>query len=531
MSPLSSRPPLSRRHLLQGFAAVATSSVLSGCGSTLYRTLAAPTTRPLAVPRPSPTLPVAILPPTAAPPPIPATQPIPSGPLTPASLTITTSALGNFGPGFVGLSYEKQVLSSPLFTAANTDLIGLFKRLGSGVLRIGGDSVDRTVWTPDGTGQTSAQTSAQIAPADVNGLAAFLQATGWTCIYGINLGGSATGATTPTLAAAEVSYVAEQLGTSLVGIELGNECETYGNPGSFYPYNWTVQSFESLWMQYRDSILEATPGAPLTGPASASNVDGWAIPFGEYVTRGSIHLLTHHYDRGNGSSATAEDLVSPDAALAGQLLQLKYGAESIDVPFRIDQCSAYSGGGIAGISDTFASSLWAIDMVFNCALGGATGINFQSGNQTASTPIPDNQGLVLSPQPLFYGLLLASMAGQGTLLSTQLSAASLNVTTYAIQTSDGGLSLLIVNKDATQNLDLSITLPAAMTSASLQALTQLSSGATSPSLTALSGITLQGATVAADGTFNPSAAYALNLTGQQLTCYIPALSAVLIQLT
>jgi hypothetical protein len=226
-----------------------------------------------------------------------------------------------------------------------------------------------------------------------------------------------------------------------------------------------------------------------------------------------------------------EDLLSPDTALLSELLQLKYGAQSIDVPFRIAEGNSYSGAGAAGVSNAYTSSLWAIDMIFNCALGGAAGVNFQGGNQATYTPIADNSGTVVGPQPIFYGLLMAALAGQGTLLFTQLSAGSLNVTGYAIKASDGAMSLLIVNKDETENLDLSIALPETMTSATLQTMTQLSSGATAPSLTALSGVTIQGATVATDGSFNPGAAYGLTLSGTQLSCYVPALSAVLIQLT
>jgi hypothetical protein len=125
------------------------------------------------------------------------------------------------------------------------------------------------------------------------------------------------------------------------------------------------------------------------------------------------------------------------------------------------------------------------------------------------------------------------MVGDGTLLATQLSAGSLNVTGYAIQAAGGGMSLVIVNKDAAQNLDLSITLPQSlsMSAATLQTLTQLSVGASVPSLSALSGVTIQGAAVGVDGAFRPDAAYALSLNGAQLSCYVPALSAVLIQLS
>lgn len=503
--------------MLQGFAAAAASSVLSGCGASIYRTVTSSSNTLPAPSQPSSTVPG------------PTPQPLPIGAITAASMTIGASTVGSFGQGFVGLAYEKQALYMPLFSAANSDLIGLFARLGPSVLRIGGTSVDENVWTPEGKGQTTGQ----IAPSDVNSLASFLQATGWTCIYGVNLGGSATGATTAALAAAEVAYVAQQLGSSLVGVEIGNECENYGDPGSYYPDNWTVEMFESLWKQYRQAIVAVTPAAPITGPAAGSNVDGWTIPFGEYVTRNEINLLTQHYYRGPGtaSTATVEDLLSPDTALLSELLQLKYGAQSIDVPFRIAEGNSYSGAGAAGVSNAYASSLWAIDMIFNCALGGAAGVNFQGGNQATYTPIADNSGTVVGPQPIFYGLLMAALAGQGTLLFTQLSAGSLNVTGYAIKASDGAMSLLIVNKDETENLDLSIALPETMTSATLQTMTQLSSGATAPNLSALSGVTIQGATVATDGSFNPGAAYGLTLSGTQLSCYVPALSAVLIQLT
>jgi hypothetical protein len=70
-----------------------------------------------------------------------------------------------------------------------------------------------------------------------------------------------------------------------------------------------------------------------------------------------------------------------------------------------------------------------------------------------------------------------------------------------------------------------------MTTATLQAMTQLSPGATVPALAALSGVTIQGGAVSIDGSFAPGTAYDLTITGQQLSCYVPVLSAVLIQLT
>ena len=157
-------------------------------------------------------------------------QLVPSGPLTVSSLTVTTLAAGSIGPAFAGLSYEKAALQWSFFGASNVVGISLFQGLGTSVLRLGGSSVDQSVWTPNGAGRTYLQ----VAPSDIASLAVFVKATGWQCLYGINLGGAATGATTPALAAAEVAYAVEQFGSSLLGIEIGNEPDAYGEPGKLF---------------------------------------------------------------------------------------------------------------------------------------------------------------------------------------------------------------------------------------------------------------------------------------------------------
>lgn len=454
---------------------------------------------------------------------------MPGGTIAQASLTVSTGEAGLIGPGFAGLSYEKSSLCEPLFSAANTELVGLFKLLGPSILRIGGNSVDQSVWTPGGRGQTAGQ----IAPSDVAALGGFLRPAGWRCIYGVNLGGAASGATTPALAAAEVSSVAQQLGPALAGIEIGNECDGYGAPASYFADNWSLAQFQSLWGQFRTAILTATPGVPITGPASGSNVSTWTVPFGESVTRNSISLLTQHYYRGNGqsSAATAANLVLPDPNLVNSLGLLNAGARSIGIPYRMAECNSYYNGGASGVSDSFASALWVVDFLFNCAQGSAAGVNLHGGGDwTGYTPIADANGSVVGARPAYYGMLLFTLAGQGTLCQTQLSAGQINATAYAVRTAGGGLNLMVVNKDASQSLQLTAILPQIANTATLLAMTQLSSGASGPSLSATSGVTIQGAAVAGDGSFTPSSAYNLAAGSSQLACYVPAASAVLIQI-
>ena len=158
---------LSRRRFLQGAASLAAFSSLSGCGYSSNYIYHAPSGNPF---------------------------PLPSGPVVQGSLTVTRT-IGAIPSRFVGLSYEKLAMSYGYFHASNHNLIALFRRLGAGVLRIGGGAVDRLLWTSSGTG-----THAQISSTNIKDLAGFLQATGWLCLYAINLATS-----TPALAAEEAA--------------------------------------------------------------------------------------------------------------------------------------------------------------------------------------------------------------------------------------------------------------------------------------------------------------------------------------
>lgn len=456
-------------------------------------------------------------------------QPVPTGAVSQGLLNVSANAAGSIGTEFTGLSYEKSAITGSLFSASNEDLISLFKLLGSGVLRIGGNSVDQCVWSPNGPGRTAGQ----IAPSDVDALASFLSSAGWRCIYGINLGGAAKGTTSPEFAAAEAAYVAQKLGSSLAGIEIGNECDGYGAPGSYFAGNWSLAQFESLWNQFRDAIVAAAPGVPVTGPASGSNVANWTVPFGQAVTGKSVSLMTQHYYRGDGksSNATAANLLSTDLNLAKCLGLLNAASQSTGIPFRLGECNSYFNGGAVGVSNSYASALWMTDFLFNCALGGAVGVNVHGGNNVSYTPIADKAGAVVEVRPEFYGMMLFALAGKGTLYQTSLSLGGINATAYAVKDSSGNLNLVIVNKDTTQNLQLTISLPQKIGSATLITMNQNASGVEGPSLAATSGVTIQDSTIAPDGSFRPSSSYSLSVGSSQISCYVPALSAVLIKTT
>lgn len=495
--------PLTRRHILRSAAAGAGGALLSAA---ICRATGRAPTRP---------------------------QSAPTGPLTRASLTVTSNQRGAIPPFFTGLSYEKTELTYPAFTGKNSDMIGLFRRLGPGVLRLGGHEVEMNVWTPHGKGGNQGQ----IAPRDIDALEEFLSATGWRCLYGVNLEGAARGETTPALAAAEVAYVARRLGPALLGIEIGNEPNLYGRPRMGFAGHWSFEQYLALWRQYRDAILALTPNVPMTGPATAGATTTWTLPFGRAIGKERLSLLTQHYYRGDGGSpsSTVESLVSPDPKLLHVLAQLKTGAASIGIPFRVAECNSFYNQSHAYECDSYASALWVIDFLFNCAQAGATGVNLHSieispGRPAGYAPIADWHGVVEEVRPEYYGMVLHTLVGHGTLVATQLAVPDdLNLTAYAVQKPSGGINLIVNNKDAKSHLSLDLEMPQTARSATLIELMQHSKGTSLPTLSANAGVAIQGARVEKNGSFNPHMPYTIPIHGKQIKCYVPALSAVLIQ--
>ena len=181
---------------------------------------------------------------------------------------------------FVGLSYEVQQLADPsFFSAQNGGLIREFKALSStGVLRLGGNTSEFAYWKPkpdspepehppvrEVTGEPKARYYAVTAEA-VRNLAEFLQATGWTCIYGIGMGTN-----TPARAAEEAVFVAETLGNRLQYFQIGNEADLFDRHLRD-PKTWSAKTYLEEWLTLARAIAARVPAAKFGMPDVASNV-------------------------------------------------------------------------------------------------------------------------------------------------------------------------------------------------------------------------------------------------------------------
>ncbi len=428
--------------------------------------------------------------------------------------------LANIGADFAGFSFEKSHMIDGYFRGTNEPLIKLFKLLGPSLLRIGGNSVDRTLWDRNAdAGVGDGGVGTPIAPGEVDNLADFVKASDWKILYGVNMKRSPS----PSVAAEEASYAAGKFGDSLYGFEIGNENDLY--PGTALQPTWNYANFVAQWESFADAMRGGVPDASFTGPASAGHYSTWTVPFAQ-SEKTRIILLTQHYYRGNGQLATStlDLLLSPDPNLPTELQALAKAAADnrIAKGYRLAEANSFYNGGRNGVSNAYGTAMWVVDFLFTNAKYGSSGVNFHGGGNSAGyTPIADANGNVVGVRPEYYGLLLFRRAGTGPMYQTDVAAQNLNFTAYSIGQSDGSTKIIVLNKDANTTVHATLDLGKNVARADAIRLR-------GPDLAGTDGVTLGGAPVQIDGTWAPNAPETLATSGHTVTIDIPPVSAALI---
>src|SRR5262249_33676371 len=155
----------------------------------------------------------------------------------------------------------QQLVDPSFFSAHNSGLIRKFKALSStGVLRLGGNTSEFAYWkpmpgspepehphVPEGTGEPKAQYYPVTGAAGRN-LAGFLEATGWSCVYGIGMGTN-----TPARAAEEAVFVAATLGKRLEYFQIGNEADLFARHLRD-PKTWSAKTYLEEWLTLARAI-------------------------------------------------------------------------------------------------------------------------------------------------------------------------------------------------------------------------------------------------------------------------------------
>jgi hypothetical protein len=168
-------------------------------------------------------------------------------------------------------------------------------------------------------------------------------------------------------------------------------------------------------------------------------------------------------------------------------------ARDAGVGFRMGEVNTVSCGGAPGVSDTYASALWAAAFAMQMAAVGADGVDFHGGALPGDVShyaafVYDPAGRLVV-RPLYYGMRLASMAtaARGRLLPVTVAGAT-PLRAFATLGADGAVRVLVMNTAGVTVRGVNVSGPLARDgTATLVRLHADTLGATS-------GVTLGGAT-------------------------------------
>jgi hypothetical protein len=363
------------------------------------------------------------------------------------TVTVTTNnTSAEIAPRFLGLSYESSMLlpkdGKYYFNADDKALVQTFQTLGIKSLRVGANAVDDpTVPVPQ--------------EKDIDQLFNFARAAGVKVIYSFRLKNG-----DPADSARLAAYIAGHYADVLDSFSIGNE------PNFFLK---TYDAYFAQWKPHYDAILKAVPNAMFDGP-SASGPYAIALAKDLFADGHLAMVSDHYYFLGSGRAAEKDPPASRARFLTDSLHDeyakdfghTGYILRSNGVPYRIDELNSCYNGGAKDSSDTFASTLWALDCTHWWAQRHILGMNYHTGesvgrdgvfgaaNYAAFIHRPDGDGFTMRPQA--YALLAFTQGARGQSLGVSCLAQMTETATvihfdaYAYRDHDGSIFVTLINK-------------------------------------------------------------------------------------
>ncbi len=354
-----------------------------------------------------------------------------------------TEAGPKLTPHFLGLSYESSMLLPKAgryyFDSHDESLIHAFQTLGIKSLRVGANAVDDPkVPVPQ--------------PPDIDRLFDFARAAGVKVIYSFRLLNG-----DPADSARLAAYIAAHDADVL-------DCFSIGNEPDFYLR--TFHTYYPAWKPHYDAILRAVPNARFDGPSVAVQ-HRYAPDLAEQLfAAGHLAMVSdHYYFLGSGRAGEKDPAATRDRFLSDNLHQsyekdyAQVGAELLaeGVPYRIDELNSCYNGGARDASDTYASTLWALDCTHWWAAHHILGMNYHTGesvgrdggfgaaNYAAFVHSADGNGIAMRPQA--YACLAFTQGAHGRSLEVEYPAVpGFDFDAYAYMDLDHSVYVTLINK-------------------------------------------------------------------------------------
>lgn len=370
-------------------------------------------------------------------------------------------------PSFLGLSVETNELldylrEGPAFDRA----VGLIRSAAGApiVLRVGGKSADDAYWntTPEGTPSWVFE----VGDGWMSQLAALARRDRLKVMLDLNVA-----VHSPSMAASFAAAALAALGhADLAGFSVGNEPDLFhGQPGlerervasttgAARP-GWTKvyspDRYRADYLAYARALAVAAPGVGLAGPEAARSSPGWMRALSGLGPLGPSEFTVHRYPLsycwpvGSFFYPRVSTLLAERSShgLAFRLRGDVLFAHRRHRQLWVSELNSVSCAGNRGVSDSFASALWAPDALFELIRAGVDGVNLHLRPQLPNAPFLLRHGSI-RPQPELYGLAtFAQMLGPGArrVILASRHPRALHLKAWAVR-STLGTSVLLINK-------------------------------------------------------------------------------------
>jgi hypothetical protein len=423
-------------------------------------------------------------------------------PAQPVTVTLADEVPGaDLPPLFLGLSMEMSSLlprnGHYYFDPADKPLVQTFRTLGLKSLRVGAYAVDKP-------GLAMPQEK------EIEKFFTFARAAGLKVIYSFRLRSG-----NPADSARLAAYIAAHYADSLDYFAIGNEPNTY-----FKSY----EDFFPQWKAHYDAILQAVPTARIEGPSNSGHEEFVLNLVRDVFPGGHLKMASDHYYFVGIGPRVAKNLVAAQERFLSDSIHDTYENDyaqvgavlaKAGVPYRLDEMNSCSHGGVKGASDTYASTLWALDCTHWWAARHILGVNYHTiesvsaglngkyilNNYAAFGHLPDGAGIEY--RPLAYALAAFSQGAHGRPLQvTAQITPGFNFDAYAYRDHDGTVYVTLINKsygDKAQPASVQLQLPAGTKPGTWQ---RLDLAQKDNDISAMTGITLGGAPLDPQGTWS-----------------------------
>ena len=376
--------------------------------------------------------------------------------------------------GLIGRMVRKQ---HGRFATITRSIRELEEFTGPMLLRIGGDSENEAAFDLPAVHPRPKFVSIDIRVKTLRRMRELAQRTGCRYVLGLNLS-----VNNPALAVQLVKAAEKYIGRRhIADFEIGNEPNLLGGLGhrTWWAHN-NYQMYMRRWTRYYRAIAPYLGNTiKIEGPAFSG--EGWFSHLPSYLRTEHSRLgivSLHQYPMGSWIKnphslkfASIAHLLGPRAScnlFSDEMRRIVKLAAPYHLPVRFGEMNSVSGGGTAGVSNTFASTLWAANTLLGIAGAGGAGVNLHMSQGVDRFPgwygpLRIGPGGHLRIMPVFDGMLAAADVVQrgGRPVAVHLHT-QLNISAFAFVRPDHTLRVAVINRTTSSPVVVHFDFPSDM---------------------------------------------------------------------